>query len=148
VGSVKLATDYTYEIQFDTNPAAGVANFTTISVPNTLTTGAIGDSYFPNGTGGQITAGPTYGYNGAWSDATPWVIANSQNYAFSHFLGSTFANNAYAEYDLVFTAKDAVTGLPVVSTSVVAVVPEPASVALIGLGGGALLLRRRRGGRA
>jgi hypothetical protein len=146
VGSIKASTDYEYEIQFDTNPAAGAATFSTISVPATVQLATMGDSYYPNGTGGQVTAvtPPTYSYNGAWSDATPWVVANSQNYAFSHFLTSSFTNPAGGEYDLIFTVRDALTDAVVVSTNVVAVVPEPGAVALVALGAGALLLRRRR----
>jgi hypothetical protein len=140
----KSASDYTYEIQADTKPAVGVATFTTVAVPGSVQAVPIGDSYYPNGTGGSISAGPTYSYNGSWSSASPsFVIANSQNYTFGHLAGSGFTNSAYAEYDINFIVRDASTNDIVVQSSIVAAVPEPTGIALLGLGAGALLLRRR-----
>jgi hypothetical protein len=135
---------YTYEIQADINPAFGVATFQTIPVPPSVQGVPVGDSYFPNGTGGQISAGPTYSYNGPWSDATPYVIGNSQNYNFAHLAGSGFTNAGPAEYEIIFTARDASTNAVVATTTIFAeVVPEPASIGLIALGGVALIRRRR-----
>jgi hypothetical protein len=137
---------YTYQIEADTNPALGVANFVTLSVPSSVAAAPMGDSYYPNGTGGNIggtIASPTYSYTGAWSDATPYVIANSQNYTFAHFAGPSFTNAGPAEYEIRFTAFSGAT--PVATTTIYAdVVPEPASLGLIGIGASALLLRRGR----
>ena len=139
---------YTYEVQTDTNPAFGVASFVTTAVPSSVQAVPMGDSYFPNGTGGQITAGPTYSYNGPWSDATPYVIANSQNYNFGHLAGAGFTNPGPAEYEIRFTARDASTNTVVASTTIFAeVVPEPASLGLLAFGGVAMLARRRRAAR-
>ena len=137
---------YTYELLADINPGFGVATFQTIPIPSSVQAVPLGDSYYPNGTGGSISAGPAYSYNGAWSNATPFVIANSQNYNFGHLAGAGFANAGPAEYELVFTARDASTNAIVATTSVFAeVVPEPASFGVLGLAGGvAAMLRRRR----
>jgi hypothetical protein len=141
----KSASDYKYEIQADINPAVGAQTYQSVIIPSSVQAQPMGDSYYPNGTGGSISAGPTYSYNGAWSSATiPFVIANSQNYNFGHLAGSGFTNTAYAEYDINFIVRDAVTDNIVVQSSIVAAVPEPAGIALLGLGAGALLLRRRR----
>lgn len=141
----KTASDYTYEIQTDIDPAYGVANFVTTAVPGSVQAVPMGDSYYPNGTGGSISAGPTYSYNGLWSDATtPFVIANSQNYKFSNLAGPTFANSDPGEYELRFTVRDAVSGDVVATVTAFAEVPEPGCVSVLGAGAVAGLARRRR----
>jgi hypothetical protein len=141
----KSASDYTYEIQADLDPTFGVANFVTLAVPGSVQAAPMGDSYYPNGTGGSISGGPTYSYNGLWSDATtPFVIANSQNYKFAHFAGPTFANADPGEYEIRFTVRDAVSGNTVATVTAFAEVPEPAGVGVLGVGAIAGLARRRR----
>jgi hypothetical protein len=141
----KVATNYTYELQADTNPAFGAATFVTIAVPPSVQNVPAGDSFYPNGTGGSISPGPVYSYNGPWTDATiPFVIGNSENYAFSFLAGPGFTNPDPGEYEIRFTARDAVGGADVASVTIFAVVPEPASASLLGLAGIALLGARRR----
>ena len=147
----KVVSDYFYEIQADTNPAAGVANFITLSVPAGVqidTPTPMGDSYYTNGNGGNIggtNASPTYSYTAGWSDATPFVIANSQNYNFGHFMGAAFANNGPAEYEIRATMYHTVGGAPAASvTAFVNVVPEPATAGVLAIASLGLLARRRR----
>ena len=143
VGGNQNPAAYTYELRADIDPSFGVANFVTLSVPSSVVAGPLGDSYYPNGTGGSISAGPTYSYNGPWSDATPFVIANSQNYSFGHFAGAGFTNPGGAEYEIQFTARNAA-GAIVASTNIFAVtVPEPTTLAAVA-GAGIVGLRRRR----
>jgi hypothetical protein len=132
----RLPSDYTYTLLVDTNPLPGVATFTTITVPPSNATPAApaGDSFFANPGGG------------AWSsNTTPFVIANSENYAFGFLAGSGFTNPEGGEYQIDFIARDAVTGGVVASTTIFATVaPEPGSLSLLGLAASALLARRRR----
>ena len=143
----KVASDYTYEVQADIDPGFGTTNFVTIAVPNSIVNAPMGDSFFPNGTGGSVSGPGAYSYNGPWSEPiTPFVIANSQNYKFSFLAGSGFTNPDPGEYELHFTARDAVSNNTVASVTAFAVVPEPASAGLIGVGVFGLLgvLGRRR----
>lgn len=142
--STKSSSDYIYTVLADIDPAFGVANFATSVIPPSVAAVPYGDSYYPNGTGGSITAGPTYSYNGPWSDTTPFVISNSQNYNFGHLAGAGFTNPASGEYEIRFDVTDAVTGLSVASTTIFAqVVPEPTTLTVLA-GAGSMLLRRRR----
>lgn len=145
----KVVSDYLYEIQADTNPAPGAASFVTVSVPAGVQLAApMGDSYYPNGTGGSIggtDASPTYTYTAGWSDSTPFIIGNSQNYNFGHLIGSGFANTGPAEYEIRAVMKNAIGGATVASSTIfVNVVPEPASASVLALAGIAMLARRRR----
>jgi hypothetical protein len=141
----KVATDYTYEVQADIDPGFGVTNFVTVPVPASIVNAPMGDSFFPNGTGGNASGPGVYSYNGPWSDPiTPFVIANSENYKFSFLAGSGFTNSDPGEYELRFTARDGVSNATVASVTAFAVVPEPASASLLILGAFGLIGRRRR----
>jgi hypothetical protein len=145
----KVATDYTYEVQADIDPLFGIANFVTIAVPPSVQAVPMGDSFYPNGTGGSISPGPVYSYNGPWTDATiPFIIGNSQNYKFAHLAGSGFANGDPGEYEIRFTARDAVGGGDVASVTIFAIVPEPGSAALLAVSAVGFLGARRRCRRA
>jgi hypothetical protein len=145
----KAVADYFYQIQADTNPAFGAASFVTINVPGSVQFAQpMGDSYYPNGSGGSIggtDASPTYTYTSGWSDATPFVIGNSQNYNFGHLAGAGFTNAGPAEYEIRAIMYDSSTNTAIAnSTILVDVVPEPATASLLALTGLTLFGRRRR----
>lgn len=134
-GSTAVPSDYTYELKVDIDPAVGVTNFVTIPVPPSNTLAPAGDSFFANPGGG------------AWSsNTTPFVIANSENYKFGFLAGPTFTNPSFGEYDIQFTARNAITNAVVAQSNiqVVAAIPEPATLGVLGLATIGLLARRRR----
>jgi len=133
-GSSAVASDYTYELKVDIDPAVGVTNFVTIPVPPSNIVAPAGDSFFANPGGG------------AWSDnTTPFVIANSENYKFGFIAGPTFTNPDFGEYDIQFSARDAVTNDLVAQSNIqVVAIPEPATLGVLGLASLGLLARRRR----
>lgn len=130
--STASSNAYTYRIDADTNPAVGLTSYQTFMVPADNSTPSLpaGDSYFTN--------------PGTWSNAAPFVIANSENYNFGFLAGSGFTNTGPAQYQINFTAINAA-GLPVASTSIlVNVVPEPTTLAAVASTGLVALRRRRR----
>src|SRR5262249_47819684 len=105
----KTQSDYTYQVQADTDPGFGSTNFVTFD-PS-----ALGDSVFTN---------PA---NGSWSDnTTPFVIANSENYKFGFLAGSTFANSDPGQYEIRATLFNASDNSVAGTTTAFVVVPEPA----------------------
>jgi hypothetical protein len=161
------SNEYWLQLQIDSDPTSGT-NFTSIAGPvfdDNLTTSASapdnswddGDSlYYTNevkdntsrsDTGGSSDPRTIDNYFGSGDWATddqsiPYIVGNSWQPQW--FI--TFDENLPGEYTLVFSAYDneTYTGAPLVtSTAVAKVVPEPASLALMGVGGLLLLSRRR-----
>ena len=137
-------TDYWLTLEVDFDPAYGSASFKTVSLP---VSGA-GTNFFLNPGAG------------AWSnDSTPWVVSDSTNLGFASWAlaspaGSTgYDPNVTGEYEVRLTVSELayagiipVRGNDIVSTDIlVRAVPEPASLALMGMATGAgLVVRRRR----
>ena len=134
----------TLTLQVDFNPAVGVANFTTVSLPildadtNSSNSWDDGDGFFTNPGGG------------AWSENnTPYVVSQSWHLmmGFWPLIGApSFNPFAPGEYEVVLSLQGPSTSFA--STDIlVTVVPEPSSVVLATMGTalcGLVVLRRRR----
>jgi hypothetical protein len=136
-----LPTDYVIRLEQDVNPTVAAATY---FVSQGLPTGTPGGGALGqfDSDGFKVNPGP-----GSWSnDSIPFVHSQSWNYEFN-FYPASYNPNTPGEYQINLTAYLATdTGFtsPLASSSIlVNVVPEPTGVALLGLGAGALLLRRR-----
>ena len=145
---VDAVTNYVLRLSLDFNPAVGntdAADFVVFEMPifgDANTAGWDGtDGYFT-----QTTAGA-----GVFSDTTvPYVISNTTRQDFGFFstlFGKSYDPNALGEYEYrleaFLPAVNGVLGAPIADITAFAVVPEPASLGLIGVAGLGLLRRRR-----
>ncbi|MGB7160588.1 MAG: PEP-CTERM sorting domain-containing protein [Tepidisphaeraceae bacterium] len=130
--SVTLAQNYRIVLNVDFNPAANAEQFVSLSstIPNPpfITTSNPGA--------------------GAWSNnLTDVAISDSSHLGFafwSAFPHTPFDPNAAGEYVIQLLAQDSVGTTIATSEITVVAVPEPAAIGILGLGVGAMLLRRRR----
>ena len=126
---------FTYEMGLDTDPGAGTS-FTTFDPINA--------NYFDHSIGNNGTTDAT---DSIAADATEYaaLIAGNnvaQNSWKAHWFFSPFDPTVNGVYDLYISASNGSGELARVEASII-VVPEPASLAILGLGG-LLMLRRRR----
>lgn len=137
-------TNYLLRLSVDFDPSLAGTAFSVTSL-NIHGTGAWDDTdgYFLNGFRGNGLT-PTAG---AWNTATvPYVVSNTTNLGFLVAPpGFTYDQNAFADYTVRLEVLDP-TGTTVLANSeiVAHVVPEPASMSLVGIGGVLSLFGRRR----
>jgi hypothetical protein len=142
--------NYVLQLDIDYDPAVGASDFATIKLPIHGTSPNSWDStdgYFLNGQTNSNTS-PTLH---AWNDPNvAYVVSNTSNLAFApQSLSSAATDHPYnslapGEYELRITAFAADGTTQLAQAIAFAVVPEPASLGLLGLGATALLARRRR----
>jgi len=142
------ASNYLLRLDVDFDPAYGATDFATITVPifdadstpdGTFDSWIDSDGYFTTNGGG-----------GTWNDTSvPYVISNTTRQDFSFWGAAPFNKsydpNAFGEYEYRLTVLDITGTNTLASVSAFAVVPEPASIGLLGIGAIALLRRVRRG---
>jgi hypothetical protein len=146
-GSVPSATsDYRIQIDIDYDPAPGSATFFTLNQPYTWWA-ANTDGEFNAGSTNQ-SATPTLH---AWNDANvPYVISNTTNLSFAPQSTSPAAvlfpynSSATGEYEVRLTAFSPDGSTQLAQATAFAVVPEPAGLGLLALGGVMLLGHRGR----
>ena len=131
--------DLTYTLSMTSTTGATIATFDPINGVNPNLSGfwdhSIGTNATANGAGVEATSGATY---------APLIQNNNlaQNSWKPHWYATGFDPTDIGSYNFVLTAYNGIN--PVAMTNMTVLVPEPASFALLGLGAGALLLRRRR----
>jgi hypothetical protein len=142
--------NYVLQLDIDYDPAIGASDFATVKLPIHGAVGSAWDStdgYFLNGQTNSNTSPTAH----AWNDGSvAYVVSNTSNLSFLPQSGSQAAidhpynSSASGEYELRITAfaEDGVTQLA--SATAFAVVPEPATVGVLGLLGCGALARRRR----
>ena len=142
--------NYVLQLDIDYNPAFGAADFATVKLPIHATPGNGWDStdgYFLNGQTNSNTSPTAH----AWNDASvAYVVSNTSNLSFAPqslsaaAIAFPYNSSATGEYELRITAFAADGTTQLAESTAFAVVPEPASLSLLGLGASALLARRRR----
>lgn len=135
--------DLTYELGLDTDPTAGT-NYTTFDPINDINPGN-GMVFWDHSMGNNSTA---MGAGVEATDATDYAnLIASNNLAQqswkAHWFFSPFDPTVNGQYEIYLSASDG-TGEIARSAITINVVPEPGSIALLGLGGLALIRRRRR----
>lgn len=143
---VDEVTNYILRLDLDFDPTVGVADFTTFTLPifdadgvsdSTVDSWSETDGFFTTNQGGT------------WNDQTvPYVVSNSTRLDFNFFGNPPFNRNydpnATGEYEFRLTVFDGTGLVELANATAFAVIPEPASLTLLGLGTLALLGRRRR----